>query len=193
MRISWSAIYWRQWFIQNEIVFPENLFYEDQVMIIVLMLGKKMYMMPQCFYHYYKNTDSTMGGNQRPMDRIKVQMELYPRLNGSEFEGFKDIWEYNFYENVFFKSIYNNPGVVVYMELLARLKAELLMGEPQEKRDIMKKLHIVCEEYETESFAHKGQIQTFLEKADSFLNGGKDSYQRLALWVDNIIVAITQA
>lgn len=71
----WNRIYKRKMIIDNQIFFPENVFYEDSYFNFMTGLySNQVVKVEKNFYHYYQSENSTIRvrNNKRAYDRIKV-------------------------------------------------------------------------------------------------------------------------
>lgn len=128
--VTCRCLFLREMFLTNKIRFPENLFYEDHIMFLLYALAKRAYYIPEFLYHWYLNPHSTTTDNSRPLDRILVHADLYPRLCSSRFSHIRDLVDYNFYDKCFVESALCGAVAANSIELLQYLKGVLLQYVP---------------------------------------------------------------
>lgn len=96
----WSGIYKKSVLTENNVYFPENLYYEDNFWSQLLALYiTKLYIVDEVLYHYYVNDDSiTMRRNDiRHLERLQVELLLLEELKSRGiYEKYYDIVERNF-------------------------------------------------------------------------------------------------
>lgn len=127
---AWLQIYNREWFINNNIQFPEKLFYEDLIMFLVYALADRIYISNERLYHYYKHAGSTVVNNKNPLDRVAVEIFLYSTLCKEQFHGIRDLVDFNFYDKAFSETIFCSVIHTNDLELLLYLKQVLLQYVP---------------------------------------------------------------
>lgn len=128
--VCWRGLYLRKLFLDNEVCFPEHLFYEDHIMFLLYALAKRAYFLPECLYHWYINPKSVTSNDSRPLDRVLVHADLYPKLCSSQFSHIRDLVDYNFYDKCFAESAFHGALAANNMELLQYLKTILLQYVP---------------------------------------------------------------
>ena len=116
------SIYKRNWYLENEICFPEGLLYEDHIMFFVYACARRIYVLNESFYHYYKNEASVTSTCKNPLDRIPVHEYLYSRLAKPEFSGIKDLVDYNFYEKGIAETVFCDASILSDLSTVLHLK-----------------------------------------------------------------------
>lgn len=96
----WCGIYKRTLLIENNIFFPEKLYYEDNFWGELLKLYiKKMYIIDEILYYYWINNNSvTMKRNNvRQLERLTIELLLLEELKKrGVYQKHEDIVERNF-------------------------------------------------------------------------------------------------
>lgn len=84
----WSKLYRKDFLEQQQIFFPEQLFYEDNFWAILLSYVLTSYVViDKKLYHYVANENSTTTGlGARHLDRLKVEMMLVEELQKRGYE-----------------------------------------------------------------------------------------------------------
>lgn len=79
----YSKLIKKEFLVNNNIMFPENLAYEDTYWISLLGLCvKRVCLCEDCLYHYFVNTESTvLKGGEHHWDYITVQTILWNEMN----------------------------------------------------------------------------------------------------------------
>lgn len=104
-----AGIYRRTVILENQLLFPEKICYEDNYFkAVLLFLLSSYYVMDSCFYHYVVNVDSTvMARNARHhMDRLVIEMmkiETYKEM--AVFDQYHDEIEFQFLRLFFINSV----------------------------------------------------------------------------------------
>ena len=124
------SIYKRSWYSGNNISFPEMLLYEDHILFFIYALAKRVYVLGEKFYHYYKNEASVTSTCLNPLDRIPVHQFLYSRLSGPEFSSIKELVDYNFYEKGIAESIFCDTSILSDISTIQYLKETLFTQIP---------------------------------------------------------------
>jgi len=108
----WTSIYKRHLFEYNNLFFPENIFYEDNaVMVSIFLSAKKIVKIDDCLYFYRQHPQSTTAlKDNRFYERLKTAI--------MSIEHTKRLGLYAKYEsgikNAFFKLFYKNSIIGIY-------------------------------------------------------------------------------
>ena len=104
-------IYKRQMVVENELWFPEHIFYEDNCMGIIWPLFSKHFeRVEEPLYYYYQHEASTVHGLSvdRCMDRMVSMEKLITDCKKyGFFDEYKDALEYRFTEIYFVNTLYS--------------------------------------------------------------------------------------
>lgn len=79
----WSGIYSRDLFVNNDLYFPEKIFYEDNYLVPLLVIHSKyIYKVDEPLLFYFKGNISTTRGfnSEKFLDRIKISELLLEKL-----------------------------------------------------------------------------------------------------------------
>lgn len=113
-------IYHRDIFMENNIWFPEQIFYEDNAISAITMLSAKQFeKVEECLYYYYQHSDSTVHtiSEERCRHRMKASL-IY--LEECKKRGFYDECseevEYKFFELFYKNTLFS------YMQACKRTK-----------------------------------------------------------------------
>lgn len=105
-----TKIYRRSILIDNNIWFPEHLYYEDNYWYALLRYYLTSgYMVEECLYHYYCNTDSTTARHNslHHLDRLKIELLKIEELKRRNlFETYHDQIEFQFMELYYINTLY---------------------------------------------------------------------------------------
>jgi len=106
----WSKIYRRDFLMDNEILFPEGLCYEDNYFGMMTALHcRSIYRVQRCLYHYRENQSSTtlQRNNPRLFDRLDIEvmkLETFQKLG--LMERFHEEIECGFFEMYYFNTMF---------------------------------------------------------------------------------------
>lgn len=106
--VCWNKLIRRSVLVDNNIYFPEGLKFEDNFWgYLLYFYVKKIYVLEECLYHWFFNTNSTVVSGKFILDRTDVQILLLDELRKRGFIlDFKDEIEYNFYQKFFVETIF---------------------------------------------------------------------------------------
>lgn len=95
--------------LDNQILFPEHLYYEDNFFSGILQYYLSSgYYLNQCLYHYYYHPDSTtsQNNNLRQLDRLSVELLKIEELQKRQlFEPYHMQIEYDFLKLFYFNTM----------------------------------------------------------------------------------------
>ena len=98
--LAWGKLIRKSLLIDNQILFPENLTYEDTYFASMLHLyTKKVYFLEEKLYHYFVNEHSTVlqTNSDHHLDLLTVQLMLWNEWENRGFlVSFKEELEYDF-------------------------------------------------------------------------------------------------
>lgn len=104
----WCGLYRREVIVENNLLFPEGIAYEDNYWVIVLsMYIKDMYIIDRVMYHYFNNEKSTIHDISRINDRLKIELAIvdeYKRVGA--FDLFYDKIQDGFLGRYFLNTIF---------------------------------------------------------------------------------------
>ncbi len=96
----WSRIYRRAFLLENGLLFPENVYYEDAWFnFMTALYAKSIVKAEGTFYHYYQSPDSTMRSRNKPHQYERLQV---PRLiirdcrERGVYDRYKDLVDYKY-------------------------------------------------------------------------------------------------
>jgi glycosyltransferase involved in cell wall biosynthesis len=128
----WTKIFKRELFIDNDIKFPERLFYEDNPVVPLLLVhAKRLEKVNEPLYYYFKNLESTTTTNNsyHHFDRLKTSIILLEEFeNRSLYEQFKEEIEYRFSELYYINTIkicltkFDKPEINLLFEIRNYMK-----------------------------------------------------------------------
>jgi glycosyltransferase involved in cell wall biosynthesis len=120
--------------IDNNIIFPENIKFEDNYWGFLLLLHiNSVYILEECLYHWYYNTNSTVTSGKAILDRSGVQVLLLDECKKrSFFDKYRDEIIYNFYERSFVEPIFYLYNYnCINIDIIKKLKMILLKVCPE--------------------------------------------------------------
>lgn len=99
----------REYFIENDLFYPENLIYEDNANgPIIYLKAKDIKVVDKCFYYYCVNPTSTVNKKNQPryFDRTKTAKICYDRAKSEEFYNqYKEEIDFYFYKIFLFNTV----------------------------------------------------------------------------------------
>lgn len=110
---AWGKLIKKDFLIENEIIFPEGLSYEDICWgSLVHLYVNRVRIIPECLYHYYVNENSTVIAMDelRHIDQMTVQMKVWRE------------WEERGFFNDYYKELqyeYFYSGYLPFIKILA--------------------------------------------------------------------------
>lgn len=103
-------LYRKSMLIDNEILFPEGYFYEDDYWYVLSMhYINSAYIIGEDFYHYYLHPDSTIHqcNSLHQLDRAKVEeIKLKELLKRGIFQRFPTLYEHEFIRRYYMDMLY---------------------------------------------------------------------------------------
>lgn len=109
---AWSAIYKKRLFEDNNLYFAENLFYEDNAVMLPLILSsQKISRIDDCLYYYRQRSNSTARNkdDMRFFDRLEtsiIMLNHTKRLN--QYSKYKKGVDFAFYATYFRNTIFGS-------------------------------------------------------------------------------------
>lgn len=156
--VCWNKLIKKSILIENNILFPEGLKFEDNFWgYLLFFYVKRIYILEDCLYHWFYNPNSTVTSGKHILDRTDVQILLLNecRRRGLTCE-FKEEIEYNFYEKFFIETIffllkYN----IISIKLLSGLKDMLKLS-----------INNICENfhYKYNDLSSKSNVESIIRK-----------------------------
>ncbi|MFA9375729.1 MAG: hypothetical protein ACERKZ_03130 [Lachnotalea sp.] len=123
----WDKLYKRQIIFDNNILFPENLAYEDMFWgAIFYLYVNKVYILEENLYHYFINSESTvlMKNKEYHFDMLTANyLKWEDYIRRGAFEKYKEALEYDFIITYYFTGIkmlflrFDEVPYVKYMEI----------------------------------------------------------------------------
>lgn len=106
----WSKIYRKSMITDNNIWFPEHLFYEDNYWVPLLFLYAKNYHhLDECYYYYFINPNSTVVSREsiHHFDRLTIEvMKLEEFKRRGFYDQYRDAIELSFINLYYVNSLY---------------------------------------------------------------------------------------
>lgn len=134
-----KKIYRRDILLQNQIMFPEKLLYEDNYFVMVAaMYCQRGYLIEKCYYHYRENPMSTtqLRNQSQHFDRLEVEiLKLNKFQEMGLFQRFSQEIEKQFFELYYFNTLFlmatrfDVPSFSVFQ----RMKREIFQWFPNYK------------------------------------------------------------
>ena len=135
-RKYWAKIYRREFLLENHLIFPQNLKYDDNFFKgMVFYHAKRIYVLEEYVYHWMVNLESISmkNDNMIHVDRMKIELlKLEEYRKRGLFDVYHDEMEYIFIEQFFantFNTICTRTGSVS-IEMLSYMKQEMLRQFP---------------------------------------------------------------
>lgn len=97
-----NKLFCRSFLLKNHVRFLEGVKYEDHYFgILAWLAAKSVVIIPDVFYHWFQNPNSTCISGNSILDRITVQKALYQQcIQCGYTDSFSDFLEYNLYEKM---------------------------------------------------------------------------------------------
>ncbi len=124
----WNKIYLRRMFIDNDIFFPEHIFYEDNAVApFFYILSRKIAVVNEPLYYYFFNPDSTCNNmsKRKIEDRVKAgEFFIETALRLGVYDEYKQIFECGLFNSVYVRGIPHVWGIICsFRERLELLKS----------------------------------------------------------------------
>lgn len=132
----WGKLYQKSFIIENQLVFPEGVTYEDNFFGYLVLFSVTSYvMLEKRYYHYFLNTSSTVstGNSLHQFDRLQVSAmtveELERRGYGEKFHDEIEVYFLNtFYINTL-HILFTRFETLPY-DILTQMQQEVLRRYP---------------------------------------------------------------
>ncbi len=128
----WDKLYKRELLINNQIVFPQKLAYEDICFgAMIYLYARKIYILEERLYHYYVNWESTVLQMDRPhhMDIFEVnEMKWQEYIQRDAYSRFPLAVQYDFVKSYYLAGLkmlllrYTNPSYETFLKIRNRTK-----------------------------------------------------------------------
>ncbi len=112
----WSAIYRREFLLENQIFFPADVMWDDNFFgFLVKFYVKKCYIVDKCYYHWYLNKESISMSASYEQIKHRMQVEML-KIQESNQRGFLEKYQEEIAYS-FFHMFYVNTLHVAFTKL----------------------------------------------------------------------------